>query len=84
MTVLNYIWTFLSAHQVIVTLIFAQAVNSLPMPDSASNPFYRWFFSFVTSLPNLMRSAASMGPHGQKAPAPKPTPTPITSFPPKP
>jgi hypothetical protein len=66
------VWTFLGAHQVIETLLFAQAVNALPMPDATSGKFYRWFFAFFTALPNVFRSASSMGREGQKAPAPKP------------
>ena len=70
------VWTFLAAHQVIETLLFAQAVNAMPMPTNTSTQFYRWIFTFLTSISNAMRASASMGPKGQRAPEP-PAPKPL-------
>ena len=69
MTVLQTIWAFIVAHQVIATLIIVQGILALPMPDATSNAFYRWFFAFASSIPSVLRAGASMGKTGQKAPA---------------
>lgn len=60
-------WTFIAAHQTIAALaawyVTSAAVGSLPMPDTNSSKFYRWFFQFSNTLAaNISRAWASKLP----------------------
>lgn len=53
-------------------------VDTLPMPNSASTQFYRWFFGFANKMAaNYNRAKAADGPAGQRPPMP------VDSAPPK-
>ena len=64
---------FVKTHPTMVTLalyyILSAAVGSLPMPDSTSHKFYRWFFQFSNTLAaNVTRAYASKLPSVPIAP----------------
>ena len=70
--------TFLKLHPTMVTLalyyVVSAAVGSLPMPDSTSHKFYRWFFQFSNTLAaNVTRALASKLP-AQAQESPKENP----------
>lgn len=46
-------------------------VDWLPMPDTSSSKFYRWFFAAANlAAANYSRTKASTGPAGQQPPKP--------------
>ncbi len=46
-------------------------VDTLPMPNTSSSQFYRWFFGFTNRMAaNYNRAKAANGPAGQKPPMP--------------
>jgi len=69
------IWNFIMAHQTTASLvayyIFGAAVGALPMPDTSSGKFYRFFFSFCNTIAaNISRVSAV--PSKTDAAPPKP------------
>jgi len=45
------------------------AIDTLPMPDSSSGKFYRWFFGIANVVAaNYSRTKASTGAAGQQPP----------------
>jgi hypothetical protein len=59
----------LIAYAGIASHVLAAAIDTLPMPDSTSGKFYRWFFGFANVIvANYSRTKASTGPIGQLPP----------------
>ncbi len=75
---MNDILAFLQAHLFWVGIIsfwvFSAAVSSLPAPTQvATNPFYAWFYAFVTQLAGNFRNAFGTKIPGYNAPLDHPT-----------
>ena len=70
---MTQLFSYISAHSTLFSLlgyyILSAGVGSLPMPDTTSGKFYRWFFQFSNTLgANISRVYASKLP---KEDAPK-------------
>jgi len=69
------IWTYVAAHQTMFALgsyyVLSAAIGSMPMPDTTSSKFYRWFFQFSNTISaNIARAWASKLQPDQPPPKP--------------
>lgn len=61
----------MSAFSVLAYHVGSAFVGSLPMPDTSSGTFYRFFFTFTNALAaNYSRAKASNGAAGNQPPKP--------------
>lgn len=70
---MNGIILFAKAHPTALALgayyVMSAAIGSLPMPDTSSHVFYRWFFSFANTLAaNVTRAFANRLPPAAEPP----------------
>ena len=71
---MNTIWQFMAAHQVICTAVVTAAwvsfVAALPAPQATSSSFYQFFFKFINGLFlqfSRMNAAVEKSPNFQGA-----------------
>lgn len=77
MDFLAYISGSIHAHPALWSLgtyyVTSSAIGSLPMPDTDSHKFYRWFFQFANTLgANVTRALASKLPPAPPEPPKQP------------